>query len=61
MRGSLRMEDHVVEAVVAVHDRRLVAGRDARRQPLDQALDRLDRLGLGGRYCLVQRATWRSM
>ena len=47
MRGSVGMEDQVVEAVVAVHDRRLVARRDGAGQPRDQPVHRLDLLGLG--------------
>ena len=56
MRGSVGVEDQVVEPVVAVHDRdlRVVARarRDVRRQPLDQAVHRLDRLGDRGQVLL---------
>ncbi len=38
-----RMEDRVVETVVAVHDRGLVARRDVLRQPGDQVVHRFDR------------------
>ena len=44
-----RMEDHVVDAIVAVHDRGLVARRHVRRQPLDQVVHRVDGLGLARR------------
>ena len=53
MRGSVGMEDQVVEAVVAVHDRGLVARRDVLRQPRDQLVHRLDLLGLGGLVLLA--------
>ena len=41
------MEDQVVEPVVTVHECCRVAGRNVQRQPLDQALHRVDVLGLG--------------
>ena len=40
-----RMEHQVVEAIVAVDDHRLVAGRDRARQPFDQAVHLRDRVG----------------
>ena len=47
-----RMEDHIVQAVVAVHDAGLVLRRDVLRQPFDQLLHRLDLLGLRGAVLL---------
>jgi hypothetical protein len=43
-----RMEDHVVEAKIAVTDRGLVAGGNVLRQPFDEPVDRrvLARLGV---------------
>jgi hypothetical protein len=50
--------DHVVEAVVAVHQHRLVVGRQVRRQPVEQLVHRLDALGL---RCLVLLAPARDL
>ena len=40
------VEDHVVDAVVPVHERGLVPGRDVGGQPRQELLHRLDVLGL---------------
>jgi hypothetical protein len=55
------MEDHVVEAIVAMHDGGFVTFRNVRRQPFDQAVHRVDAFRARGLYCFDQRATWRSM
>ena len=47
------MEDHVVEAVVAVHQRGLIRGGDVGGQPDEEILHRLDGLGLGGAVLLA--------
>ena len=42
-----RMQHHIVEAIVAMHDRGLVARRDVLRQPFDQLFHLRNVLGLG--------------
>ena len=42
------MENEVVEAIIAVNDRRAFVRRNVMRQPIDQAIHRIDRLGLRG-------------
>ncbi len=37
-----RMEDHVIEAIVAMYDAGFVAGRNILRQPFDQGVHRRD-------------------
>ena len=44
--GLAGMEDHVVEPVVAMHQHRLVIGRQMGGQPVEQTVHRLDLLGL---------------
>ena len=51
-RGSVGMEDHVVEPVVAMHDRDALLHRQGARQPFDQLLELRDVLGLGGAILL---------
>ena len=51
-----RMEDQVVHPVVAVHDRRLLARRNVRRQPVDQTVHRVDTLRLRGVVLLAPAA-----
>jgi hypothetical protein len=54
------MEDHVVDAVVAVDDRGLLLRRDVRRKPLDQrSIASIFSVSLAW-YCLVQRPIWRA-
>ena len=40
------MEDQILDAIVAVHDRDLVTGRNVSRQPLHQAIHRRNLVGL---------------
>ena len=46
--GSARIEDHVVQAEVAVNQRGSFAGRDVLRQPFDQPIHRVDVFGRRG-------------
>jgi hypothetical protein len=55
-----RVENHVVEPEVAMHDGRVFAGRNVVRQPGDQLVHRAMVSVCEAWYCLVQRSIWRA-